>query len=219
LVLPAETERRVKRRALNVCRDHLRKALELSRIIPQMIDCFIKNDKEKARQLFNEIRSREDEVDEARRLVSRELAEIGAILLSREDFLRFTNLTSEIADFGEGIAFRLLEIMEHDWTVPMDIKEDLLKLSEAVLDTVIKLRETVMVLTYGSAKAMEKAKDVEVAERVVDELYRGLEIKLLSSHLDFPAFILLRDVLQLLEDSADKAEDAADAARILSFIM
>ena len=219
MVLPAETERRVKRRALNVCRDHLRKALDLARMIPQMIDCFIKNDKEKARQLFNEIRSREDEVDEARRLVSRELAEIGAILLSREDFLRFTNLTSEIADFGEGIAFRLLEIMEHDWSVPMDIKEDLLKLSEAVLETVIRLRETMMVLTYGSAKAMEKAKDVEVAERVVDELYRGLEIKLLSSHLDFPALILLRDVLQLLEDSADKAEDAADAARILSFIM
>lgn len=219
MVLPAETERRVKRRALNVCRDHLRKVLELTRLVPQMIDCLIKNDKEKARQLFNEIRSREDEVDEAKRLVSRELAEIGAILLSREDFLRFTNLTSEIADFSEGIAFRLLEIMEHNWSVPMDIKEDLLKLSEAVLETVTMLRETMMVLTYGSAKAMEKAKDVEVAERFVDELYRGLEIKLLSSHLDFPALIILRDVLQLLEDSADKAEDAADAARILSFIM
>lgn len=219
MVFPAETERRVKRRALNVCRDHLRKVLDLTRFVPQMIDCLIKNDKEKARQLFNEIRRREDEVDEAKRLVSRELAEIGAILFSREDFLRFTNLTSEIADFGEGIAFRLVEIMEHNWSVPMDIREDLLKLSEAVLETVTMLRETMMVLTYGSAKAMEKAKDVEVAERVVDELYRGLEIKLLSSHLDFPALILLRDVLQLLEDSADKAEDAADAARILSFIM
>jgi len=76
-----------------------------------------------------------------------------------------------------------------------------------------------MVLSYGSAKAMEKAKDVEVAERVVDDLYRELEIKLLSYKLDFPVLILLRDVLQLLEDSADKAEDAADAARILSFIM
>jgi len=219
LVLPAETERRVKRRALNVCQDHLRKVLDLTRIVPQMIDCFIKNDKERTRQLFNEIRSREDEIDEARRLVSRELAEIGAILLSREDFLRFTNLTSEIADFCEGIAFRLLEIMEHDWSVPMDIKEDLLKLSEAVLEAVLRLRETMMVLNYGPAKAMEKAKDVEVAERTVDELYRELEIKLLDSKLEFPALILLRDVLQLMEDSADKAEDAADAARILSFIM
>jgi predicted phosphate transport protein (TIGR00153 family) len=219
LVLPAETERRVKRRALSVCRDHLRKVLDLARFVPQIVECFIKNDKGKAREIFNEIRSREDEIDEARRLVSRELAEIGAILLSREDFLRFTNLTSEIADFGEGIAFRLVEIMEHDWSVPLDIKEDLLRLSEAVLETVLRLEETMMVLSYGSAKAMEKAKEVEVAERSVDKLYRGLGIKLLSNHLDFPALILLRDVLQLLEDSADKAEDAADAARILSFIM
>jgi predicted phosphate transport protein (TIGR00153 family) len=184
-----------------------------------MIDYFMKNDKGNARQLFNEIRSGEEEVDKARRLVSQELAEIGAILLSREDFLRFTNLTSETADFSEGIAFRLVEIMEHNWNVPTDIKKDLLKLSETVFETILKLRETVMVLNYGPAKTMEKAKDVEIAERAVDAIYRELEIKLLSSKLDFPVLILLRDVLQLLEDSADKAEDAADAARILSFIM
>lgn len=219
MVLPAETEERVKRRALSVCQDHLRRVLDSTRKVPQIIDCFIKNDKEDARRLFNEIRSGEDEVDKARRLVSQELAEIGAILISREDFLRFTNLTSEIADFSEGIAFRLVELMEHNWNVPGDIKKDLLRLSEAVLETVLKLRETMMVLSYGSAKTMEKAKDVEVAERVVDEIYRQLEIKLLGSKLDFPTLILLRDVLQLLEDSADKAEDAADAARILSFIM
>jgi len=218
-VLPTETERRVKRRALNVCQDHLRKVLNLTRKIPQIIDCFIREDLEKARQLFNEIRSGEDEVDNARRLVSQELAEIGAILLSREDFLRFTNLTSEIADFCEGIAFRIVEIMEHKWNVPMDIKKDLMGLSEAVLEAVLKLRETMMVLSYGSAKTLEKAKDVEIAERVVDELYREIEIKLLNYKIEFPAFILLRDVIQLLEDSADKAEDAADAARILSFIM
>ena len=219
MVLPAETEERVKRRALEVCQDHLRKVLDSTRKVPQIVDCYIRNDKENARRLFSEIRAGEDEVDKARRLVSQELAEIGAILISREDFLRFANLTSEIADFSGGIAFRLVELMDHNWSVPGDLKKDLLKLSEAVLDTVLRLRETMMVLTYGSAKTMEKAKDVEVAERVVDEIYRNLEIKLLGSKLDFPALILLRDVLQLLEDSADKAEDAADAARILSFIM
>jgi predicted phosphate transport protein (TIGR00153 family) len=219
LVLPAETEERVKRRALNVCQDHLRKVVDLTRKVPQIIECFTKNDKERAKQLFNEIRGGEDEVDTARRLVSQELAEIGAILLSREDFLRFTNLTSEIADFSEGIAFRLVAILEHGWNVPGDIKKELLKLSEAVLEAVMKLRETVMVLNYGTAKTMEKAKDVEIAERNVDAIYRDLEIKLLSSKTDFPALTLLRDVLQLLEDSADKAEDAADAVRILSFIM
>jgi len=219
LVLPAETEERVKRRALNVCQDHLRKVLDLTRKVPQMIDYFMKNDKGRATQLFSEVTGNEAEVDQARRLVSQELAEIGAILLSREDFLRFTNLTSEIADFSEGITFRLLEIMEHGWNVPMDIKKDLLKLSEAVFETVLKLREMVMALNYGSTKTMEKAKEVEIAEHKVDALYRELEIKLLGCKVDFPAMILLRDVLQLLEDSADKAEDASDAARILSFII
>ncbi len=219
MVLPAETEERVKRRALNVCQDHVRKVLDLTRKVPQMIDYFMKNDKEKATQLFNEVTGGEAEVDKARRLVSQELAEIGAILLSREDFLRFTNLTSEIADFSEGIAFRLVEIMQHNWNVPMDIKKDLLGLSEAVFETVLKLREMVMALNYGSTKTMEKARDVELAEQNVDLLYRDLEIKLLGSKVEFPALILMRDVLQLLEDSADKAEDASDAARILSFMM
>lgn len=184
-----------------------------------MIECFMQNDKEKAKRIYNEIRVGEEDVDDARRLVSRELAEIGAILLSREDFLRFTNLASEIADFSEGIAFRLLEIMEHNWNVPADLKNDILKLSEASLETVVRLRETMMVLAYGSEKVMEKASEVEIAERKVDELYRTSEIKLLNSKLEIPALILLRDILQLLEDSADKAEDAADAARVLSFIM
>jgi len=219
LVLPAETEERVKRRALNVCQENLRKVLELTRKTPRLFEHFAKGDKETARQLFAEIRSGEEEVIKARRMVSQELAEIGAILMSREDFLRFTNLTSEIADFSEGIAFRLVEIMEHNWNVPSDIKKDLLKLSEAVLDAVLRLRETMMVLSYGSTKTLEKASDVEIAERTVDDLYRGLEIKILSSKLDLPVLFLLRDVLQLLEDSADRAEDAADVARVLSFIM
>ena len=218
-MLPAETEERVKRRALNVCQDNLRKVVDLSRKIPQMADSFAVGNREMARQLLSEIRLGEEEVIKARRMVSQELTEIGAILISREDFLRFTNLTSEIADFSEGIAFYLVEIMEHNWNVPSDVRKDLVRLSEAVLDSILKLRETMMVLTYGSAKTLEKAKEVEIAERVVDDLFRSLAIKVLSSKLDIPVLLLLRDVLQLLENSADKAEDAADAARTLSFVM
>ena len=219
MVLPSETEERVKRRALNACQDNLRKVVDVSRKIPQLVEYFASGDKENARKLFSEIRTGEEEVIKARRMVSQELAEIGAILIAREDFLRFTNLSSEIADFSEGIAYYLVEIMEHNWSISPDVKKDLLKLSSAVLDTVLKLRETMMVLNYGSQKTLERAKDVEIAERIVDDQYRALSIKVLNGKLDVPVLLLLRDVLQLLENSADKAEDAADAARMLSFIM
>ena len=219
MVLPAETEERVKRRALNACQDNLRKVVDVSRKIPQLVEYFASGDKVNARKLLSEIRAGEEEVIKARRMVSQELAEIGAILIAREDFLRFTNLSSEIADFSEGIAFYLVEIMEHNWVISPEVKKDLLKLSLAVLDSVLKLRETMMVLNYGSQKTLERAKDVEIAERIVDDQYRALTIKVLSSKLEVPVLMLLRDVLQLLENSADKSEDAADAARVLSFIM
>jgi uncharacterized protein len=219
LVLPSETEERVKRRALNACQDNLRKVVDVSRKIPQLVEFFASGDKENARKLFSEIKAGEEEVIKARRMVSQELAEIGAILIAREDFLRFTNLSSEVADFSEGIANYLVEIMEHNWVIPTEVKKDLLNLSLAVLDSVLKLRETMMVLNYGPQKTLERAKDVEIAERIVDDIYRALTIKVLTSKLDVPVLLLLRDVLQLLENSADKAEDAADAARTISFIM
>jgi predicted phosphate transport protein (TIGR00153 family) len=219
MVFPVETEEKVKRRALSVCQDHLRRVLDISRKISQMVDCFVKGDKNLARDLLAEIKKSEKDVIVTRRAVSRELAEIGAILMSREDFLRFTSLTSEIADFCEGIAFRLLEIMEKGWKVPTDIKEGMVKLSDAVFETISKLRETAMTLNYGASKALEKAREVEMAERIVDDLYRELEVMVINSNMDIPPMLLLRDVIQLLEDAADKAEDASDTARILAFTL
>jgi predicted phosphate transport protein (TIGR00153 family) len=216
MVFPVETEERVKRKALNVSRDHLREVVDISRKISQLVTVFVNGDKDLARELFADIKKAQIEVDAARRVVSRELADIGAILMSREDFLRFTNLTSEIADYCEGIAFRLLQIMERGWKVPKEIKEDLIKLSDAVFDTISKLRETVMTLNYGTAKALEKTREVEAAERVVDDIYRQLEVNIIDSKMEFPPMFLLWTVVQHLEDAADKAKDASDAARILA---
>jgi len=216
MVFPVETEERVKRKALDVSRDHLREVVDISRKISQLVTVFVNGDKNLAQELFADIKKAQNDVDVARRNVSRELAEIGAILMSREDFLRFTNLTSEIADYCEGIAFRLLQIMERGWKVPKEIKEDLIKLSDAVFDTISKLRETVMTLDYGTAKALEKTREVEAAERVVDDIYRQLEVNIIDSKMEFPPMFLLWTVVQHLEDAADKAKDASDAARILA---
>jgi predicted phosphate transport protein (TIGR00153 family) len=216
MVFPVETEERVKRKALDVSRDHLREVVDISRKISQLVTIFVNGDKNLAQELFADIKKAQNDVDAARRNVSRELAEIGAILMSREDFLRFTNLTSEIADYCEGIAFRLLQIMERGWKVPKEIKEDLIKLSDAVFDTISKLRETVMTLNYGTAKALEKTREVDAAERVVDEIYRQLEVDIIASKMDLPPMFLLWTVVQHLEDATDKAKAASDAARILA---
>jgi predicted phosphate transport protein (TIGR00153 family) len=219
MVFPAENEERVKRRALSICQDHLRKVIEVARKLTQLVDSFVASDKKSAKEHFSEILKMEEEATLARRMVAEELGKIGGLLTSREDFLRFTIETSEIADFCKGIGFRLLEIMDKEWKVSSDIKDGLVKLSAGVFDALTKLRETTMTLNYSSSKALEKAREVEVAERLVDDLYRDLEMKVLNSKMELPLMLLFRDIAQMLEDVSDKAEDASDAARILAFTM
>jgi len=70
--------------------------VDISRKISQLVSVFVDGDKNSAQELFSDIKKAQNGVSAARRNVSRELAEIGAILMSREDFLRFTNLTNDI---------------------------------------------------------------------------------------------------------------------------
>jgi predicted phosphate transport protein (TIGR00153 family) len=219
LVFPIEAEHRAKRRALRLCQDHLRRVIDVYRKTTQLMDAFIENDVTSLKKLHEEVQSLGDGVDDSKRAVAQELVEIGTILINREDFLRFTDVTSEIADFCKGIAFRLSQMMDRGWNVPSDLRKGLVELASAVFETVTMLRDTFLMLNYGSPKVLEKARDVEVAERKVDDIYRGLEITILETKLDFHTLLLMRDIIQLLEDTADKIEDASDAARILAFAL
>jgi len=217
LVFPIEAEHRAKRRALRLCQDHLREVMNTYRKTTQLMDAFVNDDKESLKKLHGEVQELGDGVDDSKRAVAQELVEIGAILLNREDFLRFTDVTSEIADFCKGIAFRISEMMERKWDVPSDLKKGMVELASAVFEAASRLRDTFLMLNYGSPKVLEKAKDVEVAERYVDNLYRQLGISILNSDLNVPTLFLMRDIIQFLEDTADKIEDASDAVRILAF--
>ncbi len=219
LVFPVEAEHRAKRRALRLCQDHLRKVMDTYRKTTQLMDAFVKSDKPSIRQLYEEVQKLGDEVDDSKRAVAQELVEIGSILLNREDFLRFTDVTSEVADFCKGIAFRTVEMIDREWAVPTSLKKGTVDLAGAVSETVTKLRDTFLMLNYGSPKVLEMARDVEIAERNVDNLYRTLEINILKSNMEVSALLLMRDIVHLLEDTADKIEDASDAVRILAFAM
>lgn len=217
MVFPIEAEHRAKRRALRLCQDHLLKVIEVFRNTVQLMDAFRNDEKSSLKQLYLEVQTLGDGVDDSKRFVAQELVEIGAILTNREDFLRFTDVISEVADFCKGIAFRILKITEHGWEVPLDLKKEIMNLATAVLDTVSKLRETFLMLNYGSPKVLRKAKDVEIAETYVDKIYRELEIDILDEKLNINILLLLRDIVQLLEETADKVEDTSDATRILAF--
>jgi len=122
-----------------------------------------------------------------------------------------------MADLAEGVSYRLKELASRKAKVPKEVSSDLVNLADAVLNSALRLREVIISLSYDSSKVEELAKNVESSERIVDTLYRSTETRIVFfDKIDIPVVIVLRDVANLLEEIADKTEDAADSARILA---
>ncbi|MEM2272766.1 MAG: DUF47 family protein [Candidatus Bathyarchaeia archaeon] len=215
MVFPIETEPRIKRRSLNLCQEHLRKVVEVARKTVQMVDAFVAGDTNSIVQLYDEVQKLSEEVATSKRDVAQELTEVGAILINREDFLRFIFITSDISELCKGVSFRIMAIVERKWDIPEDIKRGIAELSGAMLNAMMRLRDMTFALNYGSPQVSEKAREVERVEKEVDNLYRKLEITILERNMEMPKTLLTRDIIQLLEDTTDKIEDASNNARIL----
>jgi uncharacterized protein Yka (UPF0111/DUF47 family) len=163
-----------------------------------------------------QIRKLKEEATENKRNLLNELAETGMLLMNREDFMRLATQINEIPSLSEGAAYRINYMVMKKISVSRDLYESLINLSKNVLKTVTNLRKTILSLRYSRSKAIEVAKSVEIAEYVVDKIFRETEMKIIDAELNVGTTLILKDLAQFLEDIADKAEDAIDSTRVLA---
>jgi uncharacterized protein Yka (UPF0111/DUF47 family) len=217
LAFPIEAEDQIRRNVLNISEDHVRKVLESVRELALMVDALSsKADLETMENHLFQIRKLKEEATENKRILLSELAETGMLLMNREDFMRLAVQINEIPDYSEGAAYRINYMVKKKLDISRDMHESLMNLSKNVLKTVANLRKTILSLRYSRAKAIEVSRSVEIAEYVVDQIYRETEMKIIDAELDIGTTLILRDLAQFLEDIADKAEDAIDSTRVLA---
>jgi len=219
MTLPSESAEQTRRRLLETCQEHIRKVLDALREICLMIAAYGEGNEQTVLQHYNNITKYEEEAAEVKKALMREVAEVGMFLLSREDFLRLSSEVNTIADYCGGISFRLMELSNRKWHVSGEIMKDIGSLAEATLNCVIRLRETILSLSYGGTKTLEMAKNVESAERTVDTIYRKVDLKIMTSELKLPVILMLRDIANFLEEIADMSEDANDTVKILAITL
>lgn len=216
MTFPRETEGHILRTVHAICQDHIRKVVEAVRELTNMVFDLSEGNLKNMDDHFEEIKKLKTEASEHRQTLLNELAEVGMLLLNREDFLRLIVQLGEIVDYCEGAAYRINYIVSKKLNVSDGIKTSLLNLSKNVLKTVSNLRETIFALNYGSSRIISLAKNVEIAEYIVDEIFREIEVKIIDANMDLGTTLILRDLVNFLEDIADKAEDASDSTRILA---
>lgn len=216
MVFPREARGHIRRSILNICQDHIRKVLETVRELANMVSEFSEEKFQNIEDHFYQIKKLKLEASTQKQILLDELAETGRLLLNKEDFLRLAVQISEIIDYCEGAAYRINYIVSKKPTISDTIRIGFFNLSKNVLKTVMNLRETIFALNYDSSKTINMAKNVEIAEYAVDEIFREIEVNIIDAEMDLGTTLILLDLANTLEDIADKAEDASDSTRILA---
>jgi len=208
-----ELEVQAKRKAVAVLQDEINRILNAARELATLPDMVVKKDKAGIKKTLEQISTIEDEVENLRRKITREVADVGGLIMNRENLLNTAYTMDEIAGYITGIAFKLSNIKAATLK-SSKIDKEITKLIELVVDQIYKLNEIIRSLNTNAANAIEIAQETQTIEREIDLKYRQATIVLLSEVTNTKELLLIKDVIEGIEEMADKCQHVSD-----SFIM
>lgn len=210
-----ELEVQAKRKALAVLQDEINRILNAVRDLSSLPELIIKADKSEVKQVLERIKNTEDEVEALRRKITREIADVGGLMMNRENLLNTAYTMDEIAGYITGIAFKLSNIKGA--TLKKEkIEKDLGELIEQAVDQIYKINEIVRALGGNATVAIDLAHEAQKIERLVDEKYRALTIKVLDEVTTTKELMLLKDVVEGIEEMSDKCLQVSDSFILLA---
>ena len=208
-----ELEVQAKRKAIAVLQDEINRILNAARELSTLPELMMKKDKAGIKNTLEHISTIEDEVENLRRKITREVADVGGLIMNRENLLNTAYTMDEIAGYITGIAFKLSSVKSATLK-SSKIDKDLTELIKLAVDQIYKLNEIIRSLNSNSSKAIDIAQETQSIEREIDIKYRDATLKLLSEVSNTKDLLLLKDVIEGIEEMADKCQNVSD-----SFIM
>ena len=210
-----ELEVQAKRKALAVLQDEINRILNASRVLSTLPKMLVKKDKAGIKTALEQISSIEDEVENLRRKITRDVADVGGLILNRDNILNTAYTMDEISGYITGISFKLSNI-KISTIKTSNLDTDLSELIELVVDEIYKLNEIIRSLNVDSSKSIELAQETQKIERDIDTKYRTMEIKALNEISDTKELLLMKDVIELIEEMADKCQEVSDSFILLA---
>ena len=210
-----ELEVQAKRKALAVLQDEINRILNAGRVLSTLPKMLVIKDKAGIKTALEQISSIEDEVENLRRKITRDVADVGGLILNRDNILNTAYTMDEISGYITGISFKLSNI-KVSTIKTSNLDKDLTELIELVVDEIYKLNEIIRSLNVDSSKSIELAQETQKIERDIDTKYRIMEIKALNEIDDTKELLLMKDVIELIEEMADKCQEVSDSFILLA---
>ena len=210
-----EAEIQAKRRTLAVLQDESRKVLDAARDLSLAFTALLKNDQKGLQAAQLRIGKAEDDIESLRRTLTRELAEIGTMMMNREDVLRTAYNIEDIAGYLSGIAFKFSQV-KRSALRRGKFRDEVKGLVDMSVEALQRMNDLVRALAMNPSDAIRLANDVQKIEREIDDKYRMLSARLLKEVRAVKDLIILRDILESIEDMTDRCLTASDSLTILS---
>ncbi len=210
-----ELEVQAKRKAIAVLQDEINRILNAARELATLPDLMIKKDKTGIKNSLEQISTIEEEVENLRRKITREVADVGGLIINRENLLNTAYTMDEIAGYITGISFKLANI-KVTTLKSSKLDKDITKLIELVVDEVYKLNEIIRSLNTNATGAIDLAQETQAIEREIDIKYRQATLKALTEITNTKELMLMKDVIEGIEEMADKCQKVSDLFILLA---
>ena len=210
-----ELEVQAKRKALAVLQDEINRILNAGRVLSTLPKMLVIKDKAGIKTALEQISSIEDEVENLRRKITRDVADVGGLILNRDNILNTAYTMDEISGYITGISFKLSNI-KVSTIKTSNLEKDLTELIELVVDEIYKLNEIIRSLNVDSGKSIELAQETQKIERDIDTKYRIMSITALNEISDTKELLLMKDVIEAIEEMADKCQEVSDSFILLA---
>ena len=210
-----ELEVQAKRKAIAVLQDEINRILNASRALSTLPGMIVKKDKTGINDTLEQISTIEEEVENLRRKITRDVADVGGLIMNRENLLNTAYTMDEIAGYITGIYFKLSNVKVSTLKTEK-YEHELTELIELVVDEIYKLNQIIRTLSTDSAKSIELAQETQKIEREIDTKYRLLSIKAMNKISDTKELLLVKDIIEGIEEMADKCQEVSDSFILLA---
>jgi hypothetical protein len=210
-----ELEVQAKRKALAILQDEINRILNAGRVLSTLPNMLVNKDKTGIKGALEQISSIEEEVEDLRRKITRDVADVGGLILNRENILNTAYTMDEISGYITGISFKLSNI-KVSTIKTSHLEKDLTDLIELVVDEIYKLNEVIRSLNVDSSKSIELAQETQKIERDIDTKYRIMSITALNEITETKELLLMKDIIEGIEEMADKCQEVSDSFILLA---
>ena len=190
---------------------HMKKVVETVRYLHEAIKSL--DDKLRLKELLHMIAKTEHEADQIRKQFALDIVKGEILLVGYTDLLNFIKKVDAIADWAH-TTDRYIALWEG--TLNNEIKKRLLDLTSLALKATEKLYETTQKVSKSSKEEiLTYCAEIENLEEVADDEKRELLRVILKSDFKAGELLVLREIVESIENICDFCEISADIIRML----